>query len=120
MMTRISVVLAGFLGAMVLATVACAAQAVVIFVDNGYPPYAYDAGKGKAAGIYVDVLTEAFSMVDGYAVEIRPTPWKRGMNMVREGKALGICPPYRTSDRLPWMAFSEPILQEQVVVFGTR
>ena len=53
-----------------------------------------------------------------YDVTINVMPWKRGLDAVRNGKAAAIFPPYRTEDRLHWMYLSEPILEEQIVVFG--
>jgi polar amino acid transport system substrate-binding protein len=94
-----------------------AKQQVVIVGDTSYPPYSYlEAGQPK--GIYVDILKSAFSRMPDYEIEIKMLPWKNGMNSVKTGKNVGIFPPYYTEERIPWMLFSEPILKEEVVVFG--
>lgn len=96
-----------------------AATEVVIYGDNGYPPYAFEKG-GEASGIYVDIFKEVFAAIPDYTVSIKPIPWKRGLALVEKGKAVAVFPPYRTEDRLAWMEFSEPVLQERVVVFGRK
>ena len=92
-------------------------QQVVIYGDRNYPPYSY-LEDGKASGIYVEILTAAFAQMERYEVTISMVPWKRGLDAVKDGKAIALFPPYRTKDRLLWMDLSEPILAEQVVVFG--
>ena len=94
-----------------------AKQNVVVVGDTSYPPYSY-LEDGQAKGIYVDILEAAFAKMPDYDVEIKMLPWKNGMNSVKIGKHVAIFPPYFTEERLPWMLFSEPILKEEVVVFG--
>ncbi len=111
-----------FIAFMVIAVTVVTAMArekVVIYGDHAYPPYSYD-DNGRPAGIYVDILVEVFQKIPGYGVEIRMVPWARGLNLVKTGKGVALFPPYRTGDRLAWMQFPEPILQERVVVFGKK
>ncbi|MCP4116175.1 MAG: amino acid ABC transporter substrate-binding protein [Desulfobacteraceae bacterium] len=96
-----------------------AQEKVVIYGDHAYPPYSYD-DNGTPAGIYVEILTEVFQKIPGYALEIRMVPWARGINFVKTGKAVALFPPLRTDARVPWMQFPEPIFQEKVVVFGKK
>ena len=98
-------------------SVAAEKQKVVVYGDNGYPPYSY-LENDIPKGVYVDILQTAFSRMANYDVTIELKPWKRGVNFVKTGKVMALFPPYFSDERTPWMLFSEPILQEQVVVFG--
>lgn len=97
---------------------AWASQKVVVYGDDGYPPYSYGEGR-EVKGIYVDILKEAFSKMEGYDVEIKVLPWKRLLSKLEAGKIVAGFPPYKVASR-PWMVYSEPILQENVVVFGLK
>nr|WP_321501153.1 transporter substrate-binding domain-containing protein [uncultured Dethiosulfovibrio sp.] len=97
---------------------AWASQKVVVYGDDGYPPYSYGEGR-DVKGIYVDILKEAFSKMEGYDVEIKVLPWKRLLSELEAGKIMAGFPPYKVASR-PWMVYSEPILQENVVVFGLK
>ena len=94
-----------------------AQQKVTVWGDKSYPPYSYEEN-GQPKGIYVDILTAAFAQMPDFDVTIKMIPWKRGMAMVEEGKSFAIFPPYYSEKRVPWMLFSEPILEEQVIIFG--
>lgn len=98
-------------------SVVFAKEQVIIYGDNNYPPYSYE-DNGMPKGIYVDVLNSAFSNMSDYNVTIKMLPWKRGLHYIKTGKGLALFPPYYADKRDPWMLFSEPILKEQVVVFG--
>ncbi|USD67052.1 transporter substrate-binding domain-containing protein [Vibrio sp. SCSIO 43136] len=104
---------------LVITSSAFAAQSVIVYGDMDYPPYSYQVD-GKPEGIYVEILTEAFSRMPEYEVSIRMTPWKRGLKNLKDGRVFALFPPYYTELRDPWMKFSAPILREQVVVFGKR
>ena len=90
---------------------------ITLFGDEGYPPYSYSEGD-KAKGIYVEVLTKIFEKIEGYEVKFKMLPWKRCIKLVKDGKSIAFFPPYYTEERETWMVFSEPILQEQTIVFG--
>ncbi len=57
--------------------------------------------------------------MDGYEVEIKTLPWKRLIGELEAGKIMAGFPPYKVATR-PWMIYSEPIIQENVVVFGLK
>ena len=97
--------------------IAAEKQKVVVYGDNGYPPYSY-LENDVPKGVYVDILQTAFSRMSDYEVTIEMKPWKRGVHLVKSGKVMALFPPYYSDERTLWMNFSEPILQEQVVVFG--
>ena len=92
-------------------------QQVVVYGDSGYPPYSY-LENNVPKGVYVDILQRAFSKMTDYEVTIKMKPWKRGINSVKNGSVIALFPPYYSDERTLWMSFSEPIIEEQVVVFG--
>lgn len=94
-----------------------AKQEVIIYGDNSYPPYSY-MEKGEAKGIYVDILTKAFDKMTNYKITIKMIPWKRGIYYIKRGNAFALFPPYYSKERLSWMEFSEPIIKEEIAVFG--
>jgi len=50
-----------------------AKTAVTVYCDNNYPPYSY-VENGETRGIYVEVLTKAFSRMEAYEVTIIAEP----------------------------------------------
>jgi polar amino acid transport system substrate-binding protein len=89
---------------------------VTVFCDDNYPPYSYEVA-GEAEGIYVEILKNAFSLMEGYNIIIEPVPWKRGLRYLEKGYAFAIFPPYYRPKTRPYMwPYSEPILKEEVVV----
>lgn len=91
-------------------------QAVTIYCDDAYPPYAY-AQDGKAAGIYVDVVRAALALMPDYQVTIEPVPWRRGLEMLRRGQGFALLPPYHHPRRRPFIQpYSSPLVREEVVV----
>ncbi|WP_374421005.1 substrate-binding periplasmic protein [Chromobacterium sp.] len=88
---------------------------VVVLTDNGYPPYSYEAD-GRAVGVYNEVLRAASQRMEGYRIELRPVPWKRGLVELEAGRAMALSPPYYRPER-EYMSYSAPFWQEQVVVY---
>ncbi len=92
---------------------------VTIYADDGYPPYSYGED-GKARGIYAEILNKAFEQMPQYRVTVVPVPWKRGLRLLESGQGFALYPPYFRPDERPYIKYSEPILDEQVVVFCNR
>ncbi|UZP67059.1 transporter substrate-binding domain-containing protein [Desulfovibrio mangrovi] len=91
-------------------------QPVVIFGDDNYPPYSY-LEDGKAKGIYVDLLTTAFSRMPEYNITIRLVPWKRGLNLLETGQGFALFPPYKLPKARPYIyPYSAPLFEESVIV----
>ncbi|NRR31390.1 transporter substrate-binding domain-containing protein [Oxalobacteraceae bacterium] len=91
---------------------------VTIFTDDAYPPYSY-AVDGQARGVYPAILRAGFARMPGYRVQMQPVPWKRGLKALEQGETLALVPPYFRPDERPYMAYSQPILAESVVLFCT-
>jgi polar amino acid transport system substrate-binding protein len=92
-------------------------QTITLIGDDAYPPYSYLSNKAPA-GVYVDVIRMIFSKIPEYDVKIKLYPWKRDVNMIKFGKAMGFFPPYFIKNRTSWITYSEPILGETVVVYA--
>ncbi len=101
-----------------LSCINVSAREVVLVGDDAYPPYSY-VENGNPKGIYVDVIKKIFDGIEGYEVKFKMMPWKRCIKNIKEGKSVAFFPPYHAEHRQAWTDFSEPILQEQTVVFGT-
>ena len=93
------------------------AREVVLVGDDAYPPYSYLENE-KPMGIYIDVLKKIFEKIDGYEVKFEMLPWKRCIKNIKAGRNVAFFPPYYAEHREAWTEFSEPILQEQTIVFG--
>ncbi|WDP89461.1 MAG: transporter substrate-binding domain-containing protein [Desulfobacter sp.] len=95
------------------------AQDVVIYCDNNYAPYSY-AESGKAAGIYTEIFAKAFARMNGYAVTIKPVPWKRGVKLMEDGKGFALYPPYYRPKARPFMDYPVPVLDEGYSVLTSK
>ncbi|WP_186644823.1 substrate-binding periplasmic protein [Fluviispira vulneris] len=93
-----------------------AKQKILIYADDGYQPYSYIENENPA-GIYYNILKEAFSKLKDFEVKIEAVPWKRGLAEVEKGNVLAIYPPYYRPVERAWMKYSEKILNEQLALF---
>ncbi|OQX21985.1 MAG: ABC transporter substrate-binding protein [Desulfobacteraceae bacterium IS3] len=90
---------------------------VSVYADDDYPPYSYKE-EGKLTGIYTEILMTAFSRMEGYKVNIKPVPWKRGLDYLEKGTGFALYPPYYRPKERPYIKpYSIPILGEKIVVF---
>lgn len=88
---------------------------VTIYGDEAYPPYSFvEAGEFK--GIYVDYLRKLNQRVQGYRINIKPIPWKRGLAMLKTGEAFALFPPYQFADRDYIHPYSLPLNKESIVI----
>ena len=91
---------------------------VTLLLDENYPPYAYRAVDGTAAGIYPDILRAAEPRLRGYRLQLQPILWRRALAEVEAGRALAAVPPYFRPRERPWIGrYSAPLLEERIVVF---
>lgn len=95
---------------------ATAPGTIVIYGDDGYPPYSY-LENGELKGIYTTIIRLALKKMPEYQVELQPVPWKRGLVRLETGENFALYPPYLRPAERPWMDYSDPILAEQLVVY---
>ena len=91
---------------------------VTVFCDDAYRPYSYSSQAGEPKGIYTLILEEAFQKMKGYQVTIRPRPWTRAMKSLEAGEVFAVYPPYHRPQDRPFITdYSQPILDETIVVY---
>ncbi len=94
---------------------------VTIYADAGYQPYSYAGKNGEAAGLYAEIVKVAFARMRGYKIDIKPVPWKRGMDMIKSGTAFALYPPYMNLKEEPFTwPYSLPLFEEIVVAVCTK
>ena len=83
-----------------------------------FPPYE-DSINNKPAGILVQIVIQAFTRAD---IEYNLTflPFKRGYDLVKEGKYDGLFNFYKIDKRLPYFDYSRPIIKNPLVFFVRR
>ena len=86
--------------------------------DEDYKPLIYRDENGKSAGIFYDVVTEAFRRM-GVPLQNRLYPWSRAQKLVKEKKADGMVTVY-TKSRQKFLVASEPIVTVEERVFVSK
>jgi polar amino acid transport system substrate-binding protein len=94
---------------------AAATIEVVVYADDSYPPYSYTEN-GELKGIYPAIFSRLFARMQGYKIQIRAVPWKRGLMLMETGQGLALFPPYARTDR-SYMRYSNPVFIEQLALF---
>ena len=94
-----------------------AKEKIVILADENYSPYSF-VEKNELKGIYVEILKEIGKNLKNYEISLEPIPWIRGLKMIENGEAYAIIPPYFRPVERPYMYYSEPILEEELVLVG--
>ncbi len=80
-----------------------------------FPPYEENVN-GKPVGILVRIVEQAFKRAD-IPFNLTFMPFKRGYELVKEGKYDGIFNFYKIDARLPHFDFSTPIIKNSLVFF---
>ncbi|MEQ9346203.1 MAG: ABC transporter substrate-binding protein [Thalassospira sp.] len=92
---------------------------ITLYAEDSNIPYAFLDG-AKPDGIYVRILQEAFARLPEYQLEIASVPFRRGMELLKDGQVIGFFPPYKRKDR-DWIErYSIPILRETVVAICSK
>lgn len=100
-----------------ISSFAAAAQTVVLYADDAYPPYSFSVN-GQAQGLYAQILRKAFSRMPDYVVRIEPKPWKRALKALERGEVMAIYPPYWHPLNRPYMwPYSVALFEESVAVY---
>lgn len=93
-----------------------AAASLLIYADDGYPPYTY-VEQGRLTGIYTGIVQRALQAMPQYQVELRAVPWQRGISLLQAGKIFAMYPPYAMRAERPDVIYSVPLMTEHVIVF---
>lgn len=94
---------------------------VEIYCDDAYRPYSYANEKGEASGIYSDILREASKTMPEYRITLKPIPWIRAMEGLKNNDIFAVYPPYYRPQERPFIGeYSEPILEESIVVYTRK
>jgi len=80
-------------------------------VTLDYPPYEYEE-QGKVKGIATEIVRETFKRM-GEEIEIKLFPWKRSLEMVKNGQADAIFTIYHTKERADFLDYSNEIVMPQ-------
>ena len=105
------VVIATFICIAAFSTILNAAEKAdkeVLLVTVDYPPYEIEFPKGDLKGFDVEVTEEAFRRA-GIKVRFEFYPWKRAMQMVKEGSATGAFSCAKMPGRESFIIFSDAI-----------
>lgn len=118
MIKRISFFLICFL---VFSTLAQDSTKIIIYGDDAYEPYSYSKNGQELRGIYPQILREIFKKMPEYQVEIKPMPWNRALKALENDQIFAIFPPYHRPSERPYISrYSDPILAEEIVLFGPK
>jgi len=102
--------------AMLCLSGSASAGPLVIYADDGYPPYTY-VEQGRLTGIYTQIVQRALDSMPQYRAELRAVPWQRGISLLQAGKIFAMYPPYAMRAERPDLVYSVPLMTEHVVVF---
>ncbi|MDE1460731.1 substrate-binding periplasmic protein [Spartinivicinus poritis] len=90
---------------------------VTILADDNYYPYSF-VENGSLTGAYTKIVMRVIKDMPHYQVNLLPIPWKRGLKLLKEGKAFALYPPYLKRDVRPYIwPVSKPMLDEVTSVF---
>jgi len=92
---------------------------VAIVGDSNYPPYSY-LEKGRLVGIYPDLIRAIDKKMEDYAITIEGLPWKRALLKVENGEVPFVFPPYLRPKGRPYLRYSDPLMDEWVVMYCHR
>ena len=87
--------------------------------DSNYPPYSY-VEKGRLVGIYPDLIRAIDKKMDDYTITMEGLPWKRALLKVKNGEVPFVFPPYLRKKERPYLRYSDPLMDEWVVMFCHR
>ncbi|MGK0273145.1 MAG: polar amino acid transport system substrate-binding protein [Cocleimonas sp.] len=100
----------------IFASPSFAATSVSLYGDEDYPPYSY-LENGEMKGIYTEVLKKVIEKMPDYNIELKGTPWKRGLANVESGQIFALYPPYYRPDSRPYMEYETAILNEELTLY---
>jgi polar amino acid transport system substrate-binding protein len=78
----------------------------VMLATTEYPPYYGELLPDQ--GVITEIIREAFKHA-GYEVKIKFLPWKRALEMTRQGEFNALFTAWYREDREQWFGFSDPL-----------
>jgi polar amino acid transport system substrate-binding protein len=78
----------------------------VILATTEYPPYYGELLPNQ--GVITEIVREAFKHA-GYEVKIKFLPWKRALEMTRQGEFNALFTAWYRKEREQWFGFSDPL-----------
>jgi len=78
----------------------------VMLATTEYPPYYGELLPNQ--GVITEIIREAFRHA-GYEVKIKFLPWKRALEMTRQGEFNALFTAWYREDREQWFGFSDPL-----------
>ena len=94
-----------------------AAQPVMRFVTEVFPPYTYAAPDGRAAGPMADVLQAACARL-GWTCLVEVLPWRRALGMAQRGEVEGLFTVADSPERRQYFHVSPPIIDARYMLFA--
>ena len=94
-------------------------EKVIIYCDQDYPPYTY-LEKNEIAGIYVDLMENIDKKLKDFDIILEPMPWARAVKMIETGQAEAIIDAWYRPKERPYMSYSVPMLNEEIVIVSTE
>ncbi len=92
------------------------AKAIIVVLDQDYPPYTITTPEGETTGILVDYW-KLWEKVTGVPVNLRPMDWNNAQNEMLQGRADVIDTLFRNPDREKIYSFSKPYATIEVPLF---
>ena len=86
--------------------------------DEDYPPLIYRGEDGKPAGIFFQIITEAFHRLN-IPLRVETYPWARAQKIVADGKADGMVT-ILTNQRKRFFVGSDPVLLVSEHIFASK
>lgn len=98
------------------------AKEYITFIEDPTPPFIIGKyNEPPKGGISVDILKEVFKNIDEYDLKLLPlTPWKKSLELVKEGKVDGIIHIIKNNDRGKYLYFSDSFLTSKTVFFYNK
>ncbi len=87
----------------------------ITLVTSEYPPYCTKELANR--GILVSIIVESFHAAGEDNVKIVVEPWYRALENAKKGKYDGIFTLWHTKERENWFAYSNPILEDDLIFF---
>jgi polar amino acid transport system substrate-binding protein len=78
----------------------------VVLATTEYPPYYGELLPNQ--GVITEIIREAFKHA-GYEVKIKFLPWKRALEMTRQGEFNALFTAWYREEREQWFGFSDPL-----------